>query len=165
MPTYSSTLTFIGETRKSAYLLRREYFLTNSSLTTQGLLKWYPPLHACDRMNVFSRSLEGIRPVRLEKNFTRSHGSHMGTCSPEINNRTGTVNSSHRSSYQFDYGGTELLYIYGLCGKMSTIVKDKLHCSTSIEGVNQAYSRLLTTHGHITDCKLDSVMYAGVCVT
>ncbi len=30
-------------------------------------------------------------------------------------------------------------------------------------GVNQAYSRLSTTHGHITDCKLDSVVYAGVC--
>ncbi len=26
----------------------------------------------------------------------------------------------------------------------------------------QAYSRLSTTHGHITDCKLDSVVYAGV---
>ncbi len=32
------------------------------------------------------------------------------------------------------------------------------------EGVDQAYSRLSTTHGHITDCKLDSVVYAGVCV-
>ncbi len=31
-------------------------------------------------------------------------------------------------------------------------------------GVNQAYSRLSTTHGHITDCKLDAVVYAGVCV-
>ncbi len=30
--------------------------------------------------------------------------------------------------------------------------------------VNQAYSQLSTTHGHITDCKLDSVVYAGVCV-
>ncbi len=30
---------------------------------------------------------------------------------------------------------------------------------------NQAYSRLSTTHGHITDCKLDSVVYAGVCVS
>ncbi len=30
--------------------------------------------------------------------------------------------------------------------------------------MNQAYSRLSTTHGHITDCKLDSVVYAGVCV-
>ncbi len=28
--------------------------------------------------------------------------------------------------------------------------------------VNQAYSRLSTTHGHITDCKLDSVVYVGV---
>ncbi len=28
--------------------------------------------------------------------------------------------------------------------------------------VNQAYSPLSTTHGHITDCKLDSVVYAGV---
>ncbi len=32
------------------------------------------------------------------------------------------------------------------------------------EGVNQANSRLSTTHGHITDCKLDSVVYVGVCV-
>ncbi len=31
-------------------------------------------------------------------------------------------------------------------------------------GWNQAYSRLSTTHGHITDCKLYSVVYAGVCV-
>ncbi len=31
-------------------------------------------------------------------------------------------------------------------------------------GVNQSYSRLSTTHGCITDCKLDSVLYAGVCV-
>ncbi len=30
--------------------------------------------------------------------------------------------------------------------------------------VNQAYSRLSTTHGHITDCKLDSVVHEGVCV-
>ncbi len=30
--------------------------------------------------------------------------------------------------------------------------------------MNQAYSRLSTTHGHITSCKLDSVVYAGVCV-
>ncbi len=30
--------------------------------------------------------------------------------------------------------------------------------------VNQAFSRLSTTHGHIADCKLDSVVYAGVCV-
>ncbi len=54
---------------------------------------------------------------------------------------------------------SSLLYIYSF------------HCtcilySTSIWGgwVNQAYSRLSTTHGHITDCKLDSVVYAGVCV-
>ena len=32
-------------------------------------------------------------------------------------------------------------------------------------GGGQAYSRLLTTHDdHITDYKLDSVVYAGVCV-
>ncbi len=35
---------------------------------------------------------------------------------------------------------------------------------TSAWGVNQAYSRFSTTHGHITDCKLDSAVYAGVCV-
>ncbi len=29
-------------------------------------------------------------------------------------------------------------------------------------GVNQAYSRLSATHGHITNCKLDLVVYAGV---
>ncbi len=31
-------------------------------------------------------------------------------------------------------------------------------------GVNQAYSRLSTPNGHITDCKLNSVVYEGVCV-
>ncbi len=31
-------------------------------------------------------------------------------------------------------------------------------------GVNQAYSRLSTTDGHITDCNWDSVVYAGACV-
>ncbi len=30
--------------------------------------------------------------------------------------------------------------------------------------MNQAYSQLSITNGHITDCKLDSVVYAGVCV-
>ncbi len=33
-----------------------------------------------------------------------------------------------------------------------------------VRGVNQAYSRLSTTHGHIIDCKLDSVVYVGVFV-
>ncbi len=32
------------------------------------------------------------------------------------------------------------------------------------EGVNQAYSCLSNTYGHITDCKLDSVVYTVVCV-
>ena len=31
-------------------------------------------------------------------------------------------------------------------------------------GEDQAYSRLSTAHGHITDCKWDSVVYTGVCV-
>ncbi len=31
-------------------------------------------------------------------------------------------------------------------------------------GGDQAYSRLSATHSYITDCKLDSVVYAGVCV-
>ncbi len=42
-----------------------------------------------------------------------------------------------------------------------------LHGGTGLGGGNQAYSRLSTTHhahGHITDCKLDSVVYVGVCV-
>ncbi len=29
--------------------------------------------------------------------------------------------------------------------------------------VNRPYSRVSTTHSHITDCKLDSVVFAGVC--
>ncbi len=36
--------------------------------------------------------------------------------------------------------------------------------SVCVGGGGKAYSRLSTTHGHITDCKLDSVVYAGVCV-
>ena len=31
-------------------------------------------------------------------------------------------------------------------------------------GVNEAYSLISTTHGHVTDCKLDPVVYAGVYV-
>ena len=30
--------------------------------------------------------------------------------------------------------------------------------------MNQAYSRVSTTYGHIIDCKLDSVVYAGASV-
>ncbi len=30
--------------------------------------------------------------------------------------------------------------------------------------VNKAYSQLSAPHGHITDCQLDSVVYARVCV-
>ncbi len=41
---------------------------------------------------------------------------------------------------------------------------DGKHTTIRGEGVNQAYSRLSTTHGHITDCKLDLVVYAEVCV-
>ncbi len=37
-------------------------------------------------------------------------------------------------------------------------------CAIRGGGVNQAYSRLSTTHGHITDCKFNPVVYAGVCV-
>ncbi len=41
---------------------------------------------------------------------------------------------------------------------------NQLHAVVEVGWVNQAYSRLSTTHGHITDCKLDSVVYVGVCV-
>ncbi len=33
-----------------------------------------------------------------------------------------------------------------------------------LTGMKQVYSRLSTTHGHITNCKLDSVVYAGASV-
>ncbi len=36
------------------------------------------------------------------------------------------------------------------------------HSDAGEWGVNQVYSGLSTTHGHITDCKLESVVYAGV---
>ncbi len=39
--------------------------------------------------------------------------------------------------------------------------QSKVYTMDQGEGGNQAYSRLSTTHGHITDCKLDSVVYAG----
>ncbi len=41
---------------------------------------------------------------------------------------------------------------------------EKLCKRNGVGWVNQAYNRLSTTHVHITDCKLDSVVYAGVCV-
>ncbi len=51
--------------------------------------------------------------------------------------------------------------------RKEVVVTQQVHCHGGPwegGGVNQAYSRLSTTHGHITDCKLDSVVYAGVCV-
>ena len=38
----------------------------------------------------------------------------------------------------------------------------KAHHDRVVVVGNQAYSRLSTTHGHISNCKLDSVVYAGV---
>ena len=40
----------------------------------------------------------------------------------------------------------------------------KYVCVCVCVGGGQAYSRLTTTHGHITDCKLESVGYTSVCV-
>ncbi len=45
-----------------------------------------------------------------------------------------------------------------------TLHSRAMHAYSGGVGVNQAYSRLSTTHGHITDCKSDSVVYAGVCM-
>ncbi len=42
-------------------------------------------------------------------------------------------------------------------------IKIKFNCAIKLE-LDQAYSRLSTTHCHITDCKLDSVVHAGVCM-
>ncbi len=48
---------------------------------------------------------------------------------------------------------------------LTSVIKERLLLIPYIGGwVNQADSRLSTTHGHITDCKLDSVVYVGVCV-
>ena len=41
------------------------------------------------------------------------------------------------------------------------VIKDAV-CVCVWGGGNQAYSRISTTHGHISDCKLDSVVHAGV---
>ncbi len=65
--------------------------------------------------------------------------------------------------------------VLGICetwlrpGELSTtnqtlLKSPDLHGMDEGGGVNKAYNRLSTTHGHITDCKLDSVVYAGVCV-
>ncbi len=43
-----------------------------------------------------------------------------------------------------------------------SIIKPAPVCVCGGGGGVQAYSRLSTTHGHITDCKLDSMVYAGV---
>ncbi len=46
---------------------------------------------------------------------------------------------------------------------LSTATAHNISSDVGLEGGgDQAYSRLSTTHGHITDCKLDSVVYAGV---
>ncbi len=71
------------------------------------------------------------------------------------------------------YGHRGTLYghcgtLYGHCGDQCTVTVESRYGQCRITvwtlwGVNQAYSRLSTTHGHITDCKLDSVVYAGHC--
>ncbi len=48
--------------------------------------------------------------------------------------------------------------------EMAQAVFSNVPCLQVGGWVNQAYSRLSTTHGHITDCKLYSVVYAGVCM-
>ncbi len=45
-----------------------------------------------------------------------------------------------------------------------TVTVGPYRTNTTGVGVNQAYSRFSTTHGHITDCRLDSVVHAVVCV-
>ncbi len=55
-------------------------------------------------------------------------------------------------------------------GRISTCQEEGHHvsCENAMEAlyqggwVNKAYSRFSTTHGHITDCKFYSVVYAGV---
>ncbi len=64
------------------------------------------------------------------------------------------MTSEHVERLSLDYYHAESPYMYRLT-------------ETDIQAVGggyQAYSRLSTTHGHITDCKLDSVVYVGVCV-
>ena len=59
----------------------------------------------------------------------------------------------------------QMLSITGTSGKNSGQEQQflpALYTMGGRGGGNQAYSRLSTTHGHITDCKLDSVVYAGV---
>ena len=45
---------------------------------------------------------------------------------------------------------------------MLTLVPFKSSFTHGGRGGDQAYSRLSTTHGHMNDCKLDSVAYEGV---
>ncbi len=46
----------------------------------------------------------------------------------------------------------------------ATVTYEKQQCANISEygGGNQAYSRLSTAHGHITDCKLDSVVFSEI---
>ncbi len=69
-------------------------------------------------------------------------------------------------------GSTEILFFWVLHLDFSALSYSRVWIPSGLSysryavygGVNQVYSRLLTTHGHITDCKLDSVVYAGVAV-
>ncbi len=74
-----------------------------------------------------------------------------------------TITSSHWRLSQFSSHAIKSCQITG--GLTSYFVVSLFHLIRPWnEWVNQAYSRLSTTHGHITDCKLDSVVYAGVFV-
>ncbi len=59
---------------------------------------------------------------------------------------------------------TCIIVHYPIMASRDTRKNDILPLEWRYWGVKQAYSRLSTTHDHITDCNLDSVVYAGVCV-
>ncbi len=55
---------------------------------------------------------------------------------------------------------------YGWMERSTASMLQPISLPSSVVGgsVNQAYSRFSTTHGHIANCKLGSVAYAGLCV-
>ncbi len=96
--------------------------------------------------------------------------------------RAGRIDLQHRSPvrYRLDYRGQLIdMVVLAVCIRVRWVYNFTQPYAPSVapigwgtprgtaaqwRGVNQAYSRLSTTHGHITDCKLELVVYAGVCV-
>ncbi len=85
------------------------------------------------------------------------HMFHRNTCNYKLYITPKRVNIIKISLIDLSYN-----VLYVLRGPYLLLVNGFFICLQPV-GVNQAYGRVLSTHVHIADCKLDSIVHVGVC--